>query len=416
MFYCILNKNKLLANRIKKIIYGILFYPMYLLSTIWPRSSKIWIFGAWYGKNYSDNPAYIYEYIVDKKLDIIPIWLTQNKNVIKTLRKKGFRVYSTFSIQGFWYALKGAVTFINCGYEDVNKYCIKKSIVVQLWHGVPLKKIKNDDEINNNLNNFLIFARKIFFKIFPFFDEKYDILISSGKITTQRYMTAFRLSRSKIFETGFPRSDIIKSEKLSLNKDQIMNYKSNNIHKLILYAPTHRAEGKSHFNIFSDYNLVDFNKFLKDNHSLLFIKLHFYEDYEKIMIMIENQSNIVILNNNIDINRILFNMDILITDYSSVFYDYLILDRPIIFTPFDIDEYQTHDRELYVDYNQEVPGPVCLDWGDVKLELKKLFNQNDSFLSKRKKCYNKYFKYSDDQNTKRVINSVIKYLNRNVKY
>ncbi len=411
-----INKNNLLANRIKKIIYGTLFYPMYLLSTILPRSSKIWIFGAWYGKYYSDNPAYIYEYIADKKLDIIPIWLTQNKNVIKNLRKKGLRAYSTFSIQGFWYALKGAVTFINCGYEDVNKYCIKNSIIVQLWHGVPLKKIKNDDEINNNLNNFLIFTRKIFFKIFPFFDEEYDMLISSGKKTSQRFFTAFRLDRSKIFETGFPRSDIIQSKELSLNKGQVINCDNTKIDKLILYAPTHREEGKGSFNIFSNYNLVNFNKFLKDNHSILFVKLHFYEDYEKIMIMLDNQSNIVLLKNDIDINRILFNMDILITDYSSVFYDYLILDRPIIFTPFDIDEYQKFDRELYVDYNEEVPGPICMDWEQVKLELKKLFQHNDPFLSKRKKCYNQYFKYSDDQNTKRVVNTIIHYIDKNVKY
>ena len=145
-----------------KLLSGIIFFPIYLVSNLIPRSSKIWVFGAWFGNNYSDNPSYIYEYIINKKLPIDAIWLTNCNIIINDLRAKGFRVYHKFSIYGLWYGSRAGVTFINCGYDDVNKYCISGSLIVQLWHGIPLKKIKNDDLINEIINkNFFLWIKQI---------------------------------------------------------------------------------------------------------------------------------------------------------------------------------------------------------------------------------------------------------------
>ena len=74
--------------------------------------------------------------------------MTKNKHVLHNLRNKGDNVFCKNSIYGLWYGSRAGVTFINCGYDDVNKYCIRGSLIIQLWHGVHLKKIKNDDIIN----------------------------------------------------------------------------------------------------------------------------------------------------------------------------------------------------------------------------------------------------------------------------
>ena len=74
-----------------------------------------------------------------------------------------------------------------------------------------------------------------------------------------------------------------------------------------------------------------------------------------------------------DINKILYNVDLLITDYSSVFYDYLILDRPILFSSFDLMEYQKIDREFYEDYQSSTPGIKCYDWDEIQFQLRKYF-------------------------------------------
>ena len=158
-------------KQIKFVVYGIILYPVYLISKLIPTSNHIWVFGAWYGKLYTDNTSYLYEYIKEKKPEIKAVWLTRNKQAIHDLREQGYLIYHKNSIKGFWHGCRAGATFINCGYDDVNKYCINQSYIVQLWHGIPLKKIKNDDIINENIQRPAIITviRNIIFKFLPFF-------------------------------------------------------------------------------------------------------------------------------------------------------------------------------------------------------------------------------------------------------
>ena len=136
---------------IYKLLFGILSVPIYWLSFLVPRTSNIWVFGAWHGNQFNDNTSYLFEHILNTEQNIKAVWLTKNNHLIHELRQKGYCIYHKNSIQGFWYGSRAGVTFINCGYDDVNKYCISRSFIVQFWHGIPLKRIKNDDTINENI-------------------------------------------------------------------------------------------------------------------------------------------------------------------------------------------------------------------------------------------------------------------------
>jgi CDP-glycerol glycerophosphotransferase (TagB/SpsB family) len=401
-----------MKHPIYKFFFGMISFPIYLLSHFIPRSKDIWVFGAWYGKQYNDNTSYLFEYADHIRSDIKVVWLTKNKKIISNLRQKGYNVFHKNSLNGFWYGSRAGVTFINCGYDDVNKYCINRSFKVQLWHGVPLKKIKSDDMINENIKRSFItrLIRTSLLKLLPFLDEQYDLIISSGVKVTDRFESAFNINRNKIIETGSPRMDIITSQKSSYSKDVL--YDEESIDNCILYAPTHRRSGFGDVSYFTSLNFDDYNQFLKDNKAILLIKMHFYEQAYRDFFSDNEYSNIKLLDdqNLFDINRILYHVDLLITDYSSIFYDYLVLDRPILFLPLDLLEYQQIDRELYEDYQNSTPGEKCYDWDEIQIQLKKYFFKEDPYQNKREKIFNEFYQFSDNQNCSRIINKISNYL------
>ena len=139
-----------MIKQVKILILGILCYPLFIIGKIIPKSDNIWIFGAWYGNRYSDNTSYLFEYVNKEKTNVTAIWLSSKWGIISDLRYKEFKAYNKNSILGFYYGCRALATFVNCGYSDVNIYAIRKSIKVQFWHGIALKKIKYYDKINEN--------------------------------------------------------------------------------------------------------------------------------------------------------------------------------------------------------------------------------------------------------------------------
>jgi len=403
-----------LRNPLCKLFFGIISFPFYLISLLIPRSLNIWVFGAWFGNQFNDNTAYLFKYVLCNQSNVKAVWLTKNSQIIKDLRKKGYPIYHKNSIKGFWYGSRAGATFINCGYDDVNKYCIKQSLIVQFWHGIPLKKIKYDDMINENIQrpSIITLIRNSVLRLLPFLNERYDLIISSGPKVTDRFESAFKINRSNIVETGYPRMDIISSEKSAYSKTQLHSYHDDTIEKIILYAPTHRGEGTMEDDMLSYLDFDKFNEFLQNHKTIMLIKMHYYESTNINFHSISEYSHIHLLDSHEinDINRVLNHIDVLITDYSSVFYDFLVLDRPILFAPFDLEEYQKIDRELYEDYTNATPGPICQNWNEIQSQLEKYFSGGDTYQTERKEIFKQYFNYCDDRNSERIVDTVINHL------
>ena len=402
-------------KQINKLFFGIIFYPLFIMSKLIPKSNNVWIFGAWYGNRYSDNTSYLFEYIHKEKLPIKAIWLSNKNKIISHLRSKGYRAFNKNSIFGFYYGCRAAVSFVNCGYSDVNMYAIGKSLKVQLWHGIPLKKIKYDDEINENKphNPYYNRVKSALLFIFPFLNDNWDFIISSSEDVSQRMASAFRVDLAKIIETGYPRMDKILSPKDELLNifPQTKDWKQ--FSKIILYAPTHRREGRGGTSLFDSMDYLKFNEILSNENAAIFIKMHYYHELNNNYLFDKSFSNIILLEEGDvpDINTILPFVDVLISDYSGVVLDYLILDRPIIPTSFDLEEYITKDRELYEDYAKTVMGINCNNWEQVQNKLQEIFAGNDLSSPCRKEMLRRYFKYSDTNNCKRIIDTVTDHLN-----
>jgi len=110
--------------------------------------------------------------------------------------------------------------------------------------------------------------------------------------------------------------------------------------------------------------------------------------------------------NNVDTYELLARTHILIADYSSVYFDFLLTEKPIIFAPFDYENYIKNDREFYYDYDEVTPGPKCKDWDDVLDWIAKFTKNPSLFLQERIAMKNRFHQYQDGQNCKRVYEKI----------
>ena len=113
-----------MINILIRLLSNLLYYPLFILGYIIPKSNKIWIFGSWLGNSYSDNPKYLFEYIGNNHPEITPIWITRNTEIRKELNNNNKICYLINSFQGFYYTARSSVIIVSHGLIDVNKYSI----------------------------------------------------------------------------------------------------------------------------------------------------------------------------------------------------------------------------------------------------------------------------------------------------
>ena len=205
---------------------------------------------------------------------------------------------------------------------------------MQVWLGIPLKKIS----LNQLDNKIIQKIHRLVTSFYYIFNTKF--IPTTSLLTQERIAKAFGLKPFYCPVLGNPRLDILCHVAPSLQKN-------------ILYAPTHRK--------YKDY-LIDFincndktEKLLASSQYELKIRLHFYN---KNFIQNTLQRSQRILLSQGTPEEDMFHANILITDFSSIFFDYLLLDRPLIFYIPDFKKYLEEERQLYVDYHQQMPGPI----------------------------------------------------------
>lgn len=366
-----------------------------------PRNPNIWITGnkKKFMNNqkmpgFNDNSKYFYLYLKEKS-DKEVWWITEDKELYITLKKLELPVLYKYSLKGVYKALRGKYYFSHYGYGQVSDILESGSVQINLWHGIPLKKIGYDYGMKKNFN----LIKKIF-KI-----EKCEYFLSSSNYLTEKiFKTAFLLNEENYLNLGYPRTDIFK-----LSKSQIIEFckkYSNNIYniikkisiynKVLIYMPTWREGEDNNFKNINLY-LKELNNFFKKENMILLIKLHPLTN-----IFLENLENIIVLENDIDIYPILPLTDCLITDYSSVFFDYLLLNKEIIFFPFDKEKY-LKNRELYFEYNLITPGIKIRNFLEIK-ELFKNKQRKDEYFFKREEIRKKIIENYDFDACEKIIN------------
>lgn len=213
-----------------------------------------------------------------------------------------------------------------------------------------------------------------------------------------------------MFITGFPKNDVyfapLPGAEIGADTEALLRLKelkkSNTGVQTILYAPTWRdTGGDSFFERPDDLRTLD--NFLSQEQLTFFLKLHPLAQAKAFSFLHKNQyRNIVFVNPDSDADPLLPFVDILVTDYSGIYFEFLLLDRPIVFFPFDYEKYVTRDRELYFKYDEVTPGPKVFNLPDLMESLRKTARGEDTYQDFRRKIKDMCYQYQDGDASKRV--------------
>ena len=374
---------------------------------------KIVLFSCFNGKSYTCSPKAIYEYMLSdsKYKDYQFIWFFKPEEVNKydfLNKNRNTKVVSKNSKDYEKYLHIGKYWFFNFKIAD---YIMPKKdqVFTQCWHGTPLKRLGFDlTHYDNQLNTV-----KEMRKRYKVETEKFSYFISPSAYASGVFRSAWNLKEfgknDIIIEKGYPRNDFLfkyTENDVSEIKKRILGEDIKD-KKIILYAPTYRANQHESGVGYVYKEEVDFEKMrekLGEEFIILFRPHYFVAsvfNFDKYKGFVYNASDVD------DINDLYVISDMLITDYSSVFFDYANLKRPMIFYMYDLDYYRDESNGFYFDVEENLPGKIVKTDDDLIDEIIRI--SKEFKYDKKYEEFNKKFNYLDDgEASKRVVETVIK--------
>ena len=332
-----------------------------LLSGIIPKKQNLILFTAWFGKRYGDSSMYLFEYLLKhSKYELY--WYVQDKELYISLKSQGIPVIYSQSLKGYWYQIRANVLVTSVQFDDYNPYLINKCIILDLGHGFPGKPggLMTPGISQNSRDRILRLQKNTKF---------YEV--ASSVYCANCSHDYFGTDYDRIIFANKPRIDVLYSNELQSGKNTLVDKIKGN-RRAIVYMPTHRACGQVEIDINSILDLPKIQELCENNNSVFIIKKHYYHRHEKDDS--KSYSNIFDISNEIiDSQVLLAQADVLITDFSSCFVDYLALNRPVIFYAFDYEEYLKKERDYYWKYDKITAGYTTMDSKDLTAALENIF-------------------------------------------
>jgi len=386
-----------------------LLFPVYWFSFLIPRDKKIWVFGSSFGRRFADNPRYLYLYLSEhSELNIRPVWISANKEVVKFLIQNNKEAYHRCSIKGMWYCIRAQVYIYDNYPKDISHWLSGGATKINLWHGTGNKRANHDnlfDKVRhprNIVERLITFPRRLS-------DEKpHHYTLATSEELAIITMSAFNTTKEHIIIDGYPRNDAFLDAKFPqlLNKsetsilEEINDWKLKG-YKIDFYMPTFRDSEKLFFKIM---NLEIFNQYLEDSKILFIIKLHpkskLKSEFSKI-----KYSNIMIIDADIDPYIFMSKIDILTSDYSSIYSDFMLLDRPVVAFHYDFPEYINNTRDCYVPFETYMPELCAKNMQELMNFTTSALN-HDECAAKRAMSRKRMFRYNDSMATIRLIKKI----------
>ena len=368
---------------------------------------KTVVFSAYNGRSYVCSPKAIYEYMLEDKTfsDYHFVWLFDNPENYEMLTwNKNTTVVKNGGKECEKYLHEAKYWIFNFRAYD-QWVPSKKQVYVQCWHGTPLKRLGYDITTSDNAMNSVNEIREKYKSD----AERFSYLLSSCAFVTETFQSAWNLKatgkQDAILETGYPRNDFLTNfsmEDVITIKKKLGLSECNK--KIVLYAPTWRDNQHDAAKGYVYDNPVDFaflQKQLGEEYLILF-RAHYliadsfdFKQYEGFIYDVSKYD---------DINELYVVSDLLITDYSSVFFDYAILERPILFYMYDMEAYRDELRGFYLDVNA-LPGKVVRTEKELAHAIREIdFGEINSEIVEFNRIYNSM---NDGNATKRFVNSIV---------
>ena len=366
---------------------------------------KLVYFQTFSGRGYSDSPKAMYEYMMKapEYRDYRFVWSFKEPEKFEFLRNDRTDIVK-FRTRADNKALRRAKYWISNYRMLDHQHPRKGQVYVQCWHGTPLKRLGYDLESSDNSMNSMQEIREKYRTD----AKKFSYLISPSPFTTEKFASAWNLVKTnqthKIIEEGYPRNDRLinttDEERTEIRKSLGVDDK-----KVILYAPTWRDNQHTSGEGYTYKTEVDFDKLkreLGDEYVILF-RAHYLVansfDFNRYAGFVRDVSSYS------DINELYIAADILITDYSSVFFDYANLRKPMIFYMYDLEQYANELRGFYISLD-ELPGPIVRDEDSLIAEIRACDTWKPD--SKYEEFCGKYNPKDDGHASERTLKKIIR--------
>lgn len=391
-------------GKIRKKIKGIIGKPIkrwMVLEKLFFRKLPIrkdWVFlESFFGKSYSDSPKYLYEKLYDMYGDKYRfIWCLDKR---PHEMKGNPTVCRRQSLRYVYYITRAK--YIICNTRQPIWYRKREGAVfLETWHGTPLKKLAFDlDDIHAASQDH---KTKFFTQ-----SRDWDYLISANRFSTDVFERAFCYPREKIIETGYPRNDILYSDHADeIREDVRAEFGIPDGRRVILYAPTYRDDqfyGKGEYKFSLQMDLQRMRTEFSQEYVIL-LRTHYHiadaVDLTGLEDFVYQASNYS------DVSKLYLASDICITDYSSVFFDFGNLKRPILFFVYDYENYRNELRGMYIDMERELPGPIVRTNDELIHALHHIDQISKQYEDRYDTFYDKFCHVDDGGASERTIRAV----------
>lgn len=416
-----------MKERLEKFLFDWLILPLWKIADgIVPKNPTYWGFSVHHIKSdqFIENQRAVFEALKrDKSI----------KKIIFT--RNDFKDFAIFDAENYeilpLYSYKGLILFARCKVlfithsiaMDYSKrigkklFCpikpwLKRRVIVNLWHGIPLKRLLAlaNEEVRKRTDR-SAFRRK---------ERRYYAgLIASSDIDSYAMATMFYpIKHKNVWVTGLPKNDFLlqPSKKLppNMNESLLKIAALKKDKKLILYAPTYRQtalDQSEGYYRFSENDLHQLHHFLEKNGAVLGLRMHYFRNDGAINEIEQMVDNVTIFDLGHaefpEISMVIRSSDYVVTDYSSIYMDALYLNKPIFSFAYDLDNYQMYQDGLLYDMKIAFPGPVKRLFSEIIECLQDEINSPKQIASSRYQAVQKmFYQYIDVNNSYRVIEQV----------
>lgn len=419
-----LKKIKTQLKKAKDLIRGkarnAVSFALYWWYTLMPKKADLWVFSGFNKRNYMDNAKYLYEYTLEHHPEIHAVWVTLNKDVYAKLMAEGKPVLMMRTPECRRTLSRAAIAvtdhFRMSDYDALSGLNDRTKIV-QLWHGVGLKSMKQvielstipgvrfSDDILPTESDGIICRMKKQLRYFRHayyreLFEKYFMLVCPGRERVKQIAMPLHIPLEKCFMCGHSRNIFLHS-----SIDHVER-------KKILYAPTFRWDVNKERQLISmlEASADELEMFLLERDIVLFVRLHphTWRNYSNRLKNVAMEHPHIVIDEEKDVYRTIGEYSILISDYSSIIYDFVMMDKPIVLLGFDLESYMRREGNLNYDYDTYSPGIKTKTWQETLEAVELYLREPEKDGEWRRTVRDEFFDMSvnDENNSERIVEEI----------
>lgn len=352
------------------------------------------LYETYLGRQFTDSPRQIFEELIARGADLEHL-------VVSHDQQAPIPEGATRLVQGsveYYEAMAQCRYIIASTFRPTWFERAEGQVVVQTWHGTPLKRIGLDIDLAK-------YSDPGYHLRIPAMSAQWDYLLSASEYTTPIMRSAFAY-KGTLLETGLPRNDKFFGTASSEITRRVREHLGIREHqRIVLYAPTwrdNRGGPKQRFRLQVDLDLKEMADVLGDEYAVVFRKHPMLPD----QLPAETQKAIVDASDYPDIQDLLVATDILVTDYSSVMFDFANTGRPMLFYTYDLEHFRDDSLGLYFDFEAEAPGPLLRTADDLLRSLKSIDQVSVEYREQYEKFKARFCTWDDGGAAGRVVDAV----------